>query len=67
MYKKKIDDILTQEISRGEFLKAGGAIILTVIGLPSIVNTVTKAFSGSEKKTTKRVSSTGYGGRPYGR
>lgn len=68
MYKQKIDEILNQEISRKDFLKASGAILITLIGIPTVINTITKAFSGSTHDSRKIAQTTsGYGGRSYGR
>jgi hypothetical protein len=68
MYKQKLDNLLQQELTRQEFLKAGGAILLTLVGLPTIINTVTKAFSSNpQPKLQSKQQSQGYGVRPYGR
>lgn len=68
MYKQTVDKILNQEISRKDFLKAGGAIIISLIGIPTLFNTITKAFSG-HVNDSKHIaqSASGYGVRPYGR
>lgn len=67
MYRKKIDEVLSQELTRTEFLKVAGGIGLTLLGLPTIINPVTKAFTHEKKATTKKMlSSSGYGSRPYG-
>lgn len=68
MYKQRVDQVLNQEVSRKDFLKAGGAIIISLIGIPALINTITKAFSGDIHKAHKLgQTSSGYGARPYGR
>ena len=68
MYKQKIDDILAQEISRQEFLKASGALVLTLLGLPALIASVTKLFGPQPKhKPLAQSQASGYGGRAYGK
>lgn len=68
MYKKTINTLLSQEISRKDFLKAGGVIIISLIGIPSLLNTISKAFSGHGRQTSTLGQATGgYGARSYGK
>ena len=69
MYKQKVQEILSRELSRKEFLRAGGVLILGVLGLPALLDTLHKAFSsGSQKKLSQsRGLGRGYGDRPYGK
>jgi hypothetical protein len=69
MYKQKVQEILSRELSRKEFLRAGGVLALGVLGLPALLDTLQKAFSsGNQKKLPpQRDLGSGYGDRPYGK
>lgn len=71
MYKQKLDEILSSELSRKEFLRAGGVLILTLVGLPALLETLHKNFSSKGRKPNLGASSknlaNGYGARPYGK
>lgn len=69
MYKQKLDDILSQEMSRQDFLRASGMLMLTLMGLPALLQSVSKLFGSphKQKPLTDQNSSGGYGGRAYGK
>lgn len=67
MYKQKLEEVLNQEISRQDFLKASGVLMLTLMGLPALMSSVGKLFAPQKHKTLAKSSSNGYGGRAYGK
>lgn len=66
MYKDKMDTILTHEVTREEFLKAGFAVIFSIIGIPALINAITGALKNKKTLSNDKASG-GYGSTPYGR
>lgn len=67
MYKQKMNEILSKELTRQEFLKAGGVLILSILGLPALLDALQRSFSANKKLPTAKNIGTGYGDRPYGK
>jgi len=65
-YKKQIDNVMSREVSRGEFLKLMGAGILGVIGVVGFFRNL-HDISPSGSPAKKQSSSGGYGRSAYGR
>lgn len=57
--KQQLNQLLTKEMDRKDFLKYTGSIILTVIGVTGLMRTVLQHQSFQSK-------SHGYGSSPYG-
>ena len=60
----KIDKLLTNEISRKDFLAMVGAAIVSVIGVTSLIKNLSNSFGSDAKKTNSdlRYGSSVYGG-----
>ncbi len=63
-YKKQLDDLLQQELSRAEFIKVVGLALLGVVGVSGFLKNLHRSLPG-QKNTHNLVQ--GYGRGPYGR
>lgn len=59
MVKERIDEILHKPMSRQQFLKHIGLLMLAVTGITTVINTL-------EGKNSSKVSSNGGDGMAYG-
>lgn len=67
--KHIVDKALKQPMSRKEFLGQVGAVFLAVIGVTSILHSLSGATQhgvGSRGGSTARTNPAGYGDMPYG-
>jgi len=69
MYKQKVTEILNHEMSRQDFLKASGVLMVTLMGLPALMHSIAKLFSTQQpsQQPLQNIQANGYGGRAYGR
>lgn len=65
MYKNIPQQILSKEMTRREFLRMFGLIILGLVGLPQLLSLLHRS-SGLQAPAPQRVSAMGYGARSYG-
>ena len=64
MDTKKFDELLSQEITRGEFIRYIGVAILSVLGVNSMMRNFQRNLGAG---TQKRQNTSGYGASAYGR
>lgn len=62
MVKAQINELLSKEMSRKEFLQHIGSGMLVLFGISGLM----KALLQQQPKTASRPSSTGYGSSAYG-
>lgn len=53
---------MSKEMSRKDFLKYGGSVLLAIVGITGIINALTQG--GSVQNNSEK---NGYGDSPYGR
>lgn len=58
---EQIAQLMSKEMSRKDFLKYGGSVLLALVGITGLINALTQ-MSGTQ--STKK---NGYGDNPYGR
>lgn len=61
MIKTQVAELLQKEMDRKEFLRHVGIAAAVIIGLPTLLNVLSRMQSGS-----LRQQSAGYGSMPYG-
>jgi hypothetical protein len=63
----QLEQILTKEVSRKEFLQHVGVLILGVIGVSALMNRLSQLSGSRSEKSASLPQSNGYGARSYGR
>lgn len=59
-------DLLSQELSRKQFLQLAGAAILSVIGFTAFINNINKFANTRSASTTSKQAGSDYGNSAYG-
>lgn len=63
MIKTQVAELLQKEMDRKDFLRHIGVAAAVIVGVPTLLNALTRMQSGSLQG---RSQTTGYGSMPYG-
>lgn len=64
---KVLSEIAEKQMTRGEFLRLVGVVIVSMIGLSNLISNINRHMTGSDTTTARRTEATrGFGSGKFG-